>query len=122
MEITATSRKFSVKPEWKDVILGIWLAISPFALGFRRDLSGVCNNVCVGIGIAALAALSGRGTGALRGLIIILAAWVFIAPFLLGFSTTAYLWNNVGAAFLIITGAAISEGLHPTYHASANMG
>ena len=119
MQTTERNEGMSVPPDWINVVLGIWLVMSPFALGFSRDTAALWNNVCVGAAVTALALVSERGTGALRGLIMILAAWVFISPFLLGFSRTAFLWNNIVAAFLIISGAAISEGLHPTYREAA---
>jgi hypothetical protein len=114
-----TSQKNSTRPDWVNVALGIWLILSPFALGFSRDASGLWNNICLGIVVVPLALISGRGTGALRGLIMALAAWIFFSPFVLGFPQVAFLWNNIGTAFLVITGAAASEGFHPTYRAGA---
>jgi len=119
MERTATHQLISTQPDWFNVVLGIWLIVSPFALRFSRDTSALWNNICFGVAVFALALISGKGTGALRGLIMVLAAWTFFSPFVLGFPKAAFLWNNIGTAFLVIAGAAMSEGLHPTYQSAA---
>ena len=118
MHTTSIRQENPSEPDWVNVVLGIWLVLSPFALGFSRDSSSLWNNVCVGVAVIVLALISGRGTGGLRGLTMVLGAWVFFSPFVLGFPNTAFLLNNIGLAFLVIAGAAISEGLHPTYNGS----
>ena len=110
-----TKQQGSAAPDWVNAVLGIWLVFSPFALRFSRDPAALWNNICLGVAIITLALISGKGTGALRGLTMVLGAWAFFSPFVLGFPHTAFLWNNIGTGFLVIAGAAISEGLHPTY-------
>ncbi len=110
MNTTEINNRLTAEPDWVNVVLGIWLILSPFVLGFTKH-AALWNNVCVGVAVMAVALVSGVGNGALPGLLVLLGAWVFISPFLLGFSRTAFLWTNVGTAFLVITGAAISEAL-----------
>jgi hypothetical protein len=44
-------------PSWLNIILGLWLIISPFFLGFIT-VSALWNNIILGIIVAALAAWS----------------------------------------------------------------
>jgi hypothetical protein len=44
-----------------NIIFGIWVAISPFALGYHYEIRAMVNNIIVGIAVALLAA-----TGFLR--------------------------------------------------------
>ncbi|MDI3339168.1 MAG: SPW repeat protein [Sphaerobacter sp.] len=46
---------------WVGVALGVWLAVSPFVLGFTQLTAGTISNVVVGILVALIAA-----TGLLR--------------------------------------------------------
>ena len=103
--------------DWADLLLGVWLLISPFVLGFNLGSSAMWNNVCVGAAVIGLAWISGMGFAPLRGATICLSAWVFFSPFVLGFPHPAFLWTNVGTAFLLITGTAMSAGSEPTNYA-----
>jgi hypothetical protein len=93
---------------WVNVVLGIWLCVSPFVLGFGRNPTEMWNNVCVGIAAVLLALISERGDGAIGGLNVPLAIWVFLSPFLLGYSSRAFLINNIQTAFFLIDAV-----LHP---------
>lgn len=67
----------------------------------------------VGIGLVLVALAAEWIDGALEGLAVLLAIWLFLSPFLLGFSTSAFLANNVIMAFVVVAAAATSEGLRP---------
>ncbi len=43
---------------WVNFILGIWLIISPFVIGFRTSPALVWNNIIAGIVVAVVSALS----------------------------------------------------------------
>lgn len=40
---------------WFNVVLGVWLIISPFVLGFSSDRVALCHNIIVGVMVAILA-------------------------------------------------------------------
>jgi predicted anti-sigma-YlaC factor YlaD len=98
------------KADWFNVILGIWVAISPLALGFVRR-SAIWNNIVLGVIILMVALLSGWRNGAIAGLLVVLGVWLFTSPFVLGYWKPAFLWNNVVTPFVLITSAAISDEL-----------
>src|SRR5256885_1516128 len=39
--------------EWVNLVLGLWLIIAPFALGFRYETAATTNHIVVGLLIAA---------------------------------------------------------------------
>ncbi len=88
-----------------NIILGIWLIISPFILGFAGNSPAQWNNIVVGI-LVALVALSG-----LSWINALLGIWLIISPFALGFSmNSAALWNNVIIGVLVGLLALVAAG------------
>jgi len=110
-----TSSRASAASELANIILGIWVAISPFILGFSHPAAR-WNNVAVGIALLLVALAAEWGDKAVRGLVVPLGVWLFVSPFLIGFSTTAFVANNIIMAFVVITAGAISEGLTTPDH------
>ena len=99
---------------WLNIILGIWVLISPFVVQFAQLSAATWNNVIVGIVIAILAIIRTsvpRQTG-WSWVNVILGIWMIISPFALGAMTTAVLWNNIILGIviaLIATGSASSR-------------
>ncbi len=82
---------------WVNVLLGIWVLISPFMVQFARLPAAMWNNVIVGIVIALLALIrtSTPWQSGWSWANVILGIWMIISPFALGAMTTAILWNNI---------------------------
>ena len=82
--------------DWTNVILGAWLFVSPWLVGFAGTAAAAWNAWILGLVVMAfalwaLAAPSSRGA---QWWLVISAAWVFIAPWLLGFANQAGgAWN-----------------------------
>jgi hypothetical protein len=94
------------------ILMGIWVIISPFVLGFSDKPGAIWSNLVVGLVIVLLCLISARRKETVRPLIILAGWWVFLTPFVLGDPTLVFVWNNVLAAFMVMGGAAVSEGLH----------
>ena len=107
MEISARSWTTA---DLVNVFLGIWVAISPFALHFERR-AAMWNNVVLGVAILLVALISGWRNGAIGGLLVVLGIWLFASSFVLGFSRPALFWNNIIGTFLLVPSAAISDEL-----------
>ena len=92
--------------QWKDtanLLLGIWLAISPWALSYAGHATAAGNAHLVGlvIGLAALAALVAFQEWE-EWLNTALGAWLIVSPFILGFSTLmSALWNQLIVGILV---------------------
>lgn len=96
-----------------NILAGIWLIISPFILGFSNVQSAMWNAVIVGIVVAVLAAIR---AGAmldqpwLSWINLILGIWLFVSPWVLGYSgTTSALWNSLvlGVIVFVLSGWSI---------------
>ncbi len=96
---------------WTNIVMGIWVIISPFVLGFSPNPEAMWNNITVGVACLAVAFASEWWDEGLQALVVPLGTWLFMSPFVLGFSRAAFVWNNVMMAFLVIGAGLISEGL-----------
>lgn len=92
---------------WTIFILGLWLAVAPFALFYSGTSAALWGDVIVGILIAALALWRALGaeTKDMTGVIWIVAVlgvWVLIAPFVLGYGgIAAAVWNDVIVGIIV---------------------
>lgn len=91
---------------WVVVLLGIWVAISPFVLN-----GPMWNNLALGAVVVVLALISGYAWSGALPLMVVASIWLFVSTFAMDFSSMAFLWNNVLAAFAISAAAAVSEQL-----------
>ncbi len=97
--------------QWKDAvnfILGIWLIVSPWALGFATDRAPTWNAWVVGvvIAVAAIAALVAFNKWE-EWVEVALGAWLIVSPYLLGFSGLMHATVNQVVVGIIVAGLAI---------------
>lgn len=87
-----------------NLILGMWLIVSPFIFSYTSG--AVMNSVLLGILVIALAIvhLSMADQMWVSWSIGIAGLWLILAPFILGFTEPAVLWNEiiVGIAIAIL--------------------
>lgn len=81
---------------WVNILLGIWILISPFILTFALPRA-IWNNVVTGIvvGILAIIRLSVPNQAGWSWINALLGLWLIISPFVLMFAHGNALWNNV---------------------------
>ena len=97
--------------QWKNatsLVLGLWLAVSPWALSYAHETLPAWNAHIVGIiiAVAALAALLAFQKWE-EWVIGLLGVWLIASPFMLGFSALAHaLWNQLIVGVLAIALAA----------------
>jgi hypothetical protein len=91
---------------WRDVanlVLGLWLAVSPWALSYTTETTPTWNALIVGIviAVAALATLIAFHKWE-EWINVVLAAWLIVSPFVLGFAShMSALWNQVIVGVLV---------------------
>ena len=114
--MAGSSQATAAGSSWLNIVLGIWVIISPFVLQFARFPAAMWNNVIVGIVIAVLAIIrtslaSQRGWSWTN---VILGIWMIISASALGVMTTAMLWNNIilGIVIAIVAGTNASMRTH----------
>jgi SPW repeat len=104
MNITTINERLGAR--WKDaanLVLGIWLVVSPWVLSYAADATPAWNARVVGVvvAVAALAALIAFHEWE-EWINTALAAWLIVSPFLLSFSSVqAALWNQLVLGVLI---------------------
>ena len=105
------------------LILGLWLILAPWALGYSGQDNAVWNQVIVGAAIAliALARVSAAESWApLSWVNFVLGGWLIVAPFVLTYNETgnrtAIYWNDIliGAAVLVLALVSIAGARRST--------
>jgi hypothetical protein len=98
--------------DWASFALGLWLAVSPWVLGYSHQEAATANAAFMGLALAlgshfeiSFDERSAEWFNMAAGL------WLVLAPFLLGFSAQADVAANsiaVGAAALALASSALS--------------
>jgi hypothetical protein len=87
-----------------NLLAGVWLIISPWALSFSGVLRPTWDAVAVGIavGVLAIIRLGTEGTQGLSWINLVLGIWMLISPFVLDFvGSTVAMWNAVLLGILV---------------------
>lgn len=105
----ATNLELIRNARWQDVanlVLGVWLFISPWVLAFTDAGLAATNAFAFGVIVAALALLAIFAYQTWEEwLAAAIGAWLFISPWVLGAAAnTSILWNSliVGALLVIL--------------------
>lgn len=92
---------------WQDplnLVLGLWLAASPWVLGYQAEITPTYNAVIVGAPIAVLALLElFKVTAWEEWTSFALGVWLAMSPWLLGFSGIAAAMSNA-----LVVGIAVA--------------
>lgn len=83
--------------DWVSLILGIWLFISPWVLGFTSVANAATNAWILGIAVAVVAIIALSMPQLWEEWVnLILGVWLIIAPWVVGFSNMSTpTWNSV---------------------------
>jgi hypothetical protein len=97
------------------LLAGLYLAISPWVVGFNGLSRLTVSNLVTGIALAALglgfASAYGRTYG-LSWIAPIIGIWTIVSPWIVRSATTSTIWNNVvtGAVILLLGLGAVAVG------------
>jgi hypothetical protein len=98
-------------------LTGLYLAISPWVVGFNRFTTLTVNNLIVGIALAILAVGFASAYGRTHGIVWIaplIGVWTIIAPWVVSghVATAATIWSNVVTGVLaVLLGLAAMSGM-----------
>jgi VIT1/CCC1 family predicted Fe2+/Mn2+ transporter len=93
-EQVSTPERSGIGSSWVNILLGIWVIVSPFVLAFHSS-KAIWSNVVTGAVVGILAIIRWRiHQPGWSWLNLILGAWLVISPFVL-FLSGAAMWNNV---------------------------
>ncbi|MGD8378826.1 MAG: SPW repeat protein [Gammaproteobacteria bacterium] len=104
--------------DWAGLVLGAWLFFSPWILGFATASVAAGNAFILGIGVFVFFAIALSKPMLWEEWVnLVLAAWVFLAPFILQFtSVTAAAWNHWILGILIGADAIWAMARHSGHH------
>ena len=110
--------------DWVSLVLGVLLFISPWVFAFAQGSSGwdawIVGVIGVILALIALGALAAATT--VEVISVILGVWLFISPWVLGFSTlSGAAWTAwiIGILFVIANGWTLLQGRSPRVGATA---
>lgn len=91
--------------DWLNLLLGAWLFISPWTLGFKGELPGAAMNAhVVGAAVLIIAALAVYLPHAWEEILnFLLGAWAVAAPWVLGFAS-----NREAMANTVVVGVLVA--------------
>lgn len=99
--------------DWFELALGVWLGVSPWALGFTDVGAAHWNAVIAGVAIILYAIVElGVPKAWEEWVSIAIGVWLILSPFALGFYSHAVAsWNTVVVGILIVVFAAWAMAL-----------
>jgi hypothetical protein len=111
LELTMMDIRKRLADQWKDavnLVLGLWLIVSPWALSFAADRRPMWNATAIGaiIAIAALAALISFRKWE-EWIEAVLGLWLIVSPYLLGFTTQMHATVNQVILGIIVAALAV---------------
>ena len=88
--------------DWAGVVLGVWLLLSPWLLGYSDHFAATANAVVLGIVLASEELMHlGRHEDAEEWVDIVAGLWLVISPMALGFGAVAPAMINAVAVGLL---------------------
>ncbi|MEC9481931.1 MAG: SPW repeat protein [Halomonas sp.] len=94
--------------EWLMLLLGAWMIVSPYVLGFADSAAVMWSAVISGLILMALALaeISKLQVWEEWGSLMV-GIWMVVAPFVLGFTTmSSAMWNSFIVGVLVVAAAA----------------
>lgn len=110
---TTVYRRNVVGANWVNVVLGIWVIISPFVLGFANVTALMWNDVAVGIAVTLLALSRSPNNRAAPLLNVILGCWLIASAFVLGVTATVSFWNSIILGIVVAIVALFASNTSP---------
>lgn len=96
-------RPLALWQDWAVFSLGLWLAVSPWLLGYASHPAATANAALAGLALALAAHFEASCEVSIEWLHLGAGLWLLVAPFVLGFDDLA-----VAAADSVAVGAAVA--------------
>ena len=111
----------NIKQRWQDwvnLILGIWLFITPFFLGYgSMNDAAAWNSYIFGVAVFVISAIALYAPQAWEEWInMIIGLWLIISPFVIGFTSHGQAeWNDIIVGLLIFGSALWAVAEQPSH-------
>jgi hypothetical protein len=94
--------------DWINLVLGLWLFASPWALGYADTGAAAWNAYLTGAGIALFAIIAAYMSEAWEEVInTVFGVWLIVAPFALGFAGAATVALHTVLLGILVTAFAV---------------
>lgn len=101
-------------PSWINLVLGAWVLLSPWVLGFTELNRPTWNAIVTGVGIAVIAAAAvGARSPSMAWANVLLGAWLFVSPWVLDYTAVETAARNawiVGAVVVLLAAITAITG------------
>jgi uncharacterized membrane protein YczE len=89
--------------DWANLVLGIWLILSPWILGYSATSAALWNALIVGVVVGLMAFLHLQNGPLWEEWVnVVLGVWLILSPWILGFSAQGNAtWNAVVVGLLV---------------------
>ncbi|WP_456444963.1 SPW repeat protein [Deinococcota bacterium DY0809b] len=102
--------------DWVNLVLGLWLVVSPWVLAFSQNGAALWNALIVGaifVVLSLLALADAKPWEEWSELVV--ALWLLVSPWVLGYSAlSAAMWNAVIVAVIVGVLAYTAASQQPT--------
>ncbi|GEM90158.1 SPW repeat protein [Oceanithermus desulfurans] len=102
--------------DWVNLVLGLWLVVSPWILAFSQNTAALWNALIVGaifVVLSLLALADAKPWEEWSELVV--ALWLLVSPWVLGYSAlSAAMWNAVIVAVIVGVLAYTAASQQPT--------
>src|SRR5690348_7628848 len=109
-EAEVNTMKPAVK-HWQDpvnAVLGVWLIIAPWALGFQAETAAIANSIVIGVALLALALAAIFQPRAWEEWVeLLVGLWLIVSPWVLAFSAVSIAMTSTIAAGIVIAALAL---------------
>jgi hypothetical protein len=94
--------------DWMNLVLGLWLFVSPWALDYAGQQSAAWNAYIVGAGIVVFAAIAAYMPKAWEEMINTgLGVWLVLSPYMLGFASHMMVALHTVVFGILVTAFAV---------------
>jgi hypothetical protein len=94
--------------DWANVLLGLWLFVSPWALDYAQHQYAAWNAYALGAGIVVFAAIAAYMPKAWEEVInALLGVWLILSPYVLGFTTQTMVALHTVVIGMLVTAFAV---------------
>ena len=100
-----TSKTKNSWASWTNVVLGVWLIIAPFLLGYSAETTALWNDIIVGLFIVGFGWYAGsKGNSGASWTNAVIGAWLLSSPFVLNYGVERAGTNDmiVGLTVLVL--------------------
>jgi len=94
--------------DWVNLVLGLWLFVSPWALDYANQTYAAWNAYVLGAGIVVFAAVAAYMPQAWEEMInTVLGIWLILSPYVLGFATHTMIALHTVVVGVVATAFAV---------------